>query len=578
MTEKPMRIEDGTMVRTRSSNPSPAYKADVSNMPLEERFAIVLERTGPRLPGELQEEWNNLMNPMNVVIIVVTLAAWAVSHYFGVGFIIDMILMVAGAAFLGWQIGTAAADFFLALRLTAEAKTDDDLTQAAAHLANFVAVVGVAVFTALVMKGAKRVAPKVKQTIRGMAGGKWGGMIARHYLAFQQVAKQSNRIIIVRWTKPACAKWIERGFPAKPKSISNHGIKTDPDTGIVTAKTTTEVKGARSEGYYVVDGDDIPRRFVIGTDGVRRSEVLRFDSKPDWPIEPGQVIDPTLKKPLVGDYDLLSVIDPNAKGRNIVSVPNDIKGDYAGAHINRVREALNAQMDRPRVMHGAQDGFDSISMLDEAEEAMGFFPDGSTRRFKNGTEVRQFFNEIGRQDIKGKYESGPLGDNKFPNVKQLPPKSKIRGEPEHTISAADAARETHQAERYANRMDVAEVHMGQEAKKAYKSPAGEKFPDVVAKKTDGTYALGEGKGTDMRKVVEQFEAAGARIRGQGGRISEQEVVVERLQTLSIDGKVVKSPGAGYGVDDLGYLLNMTGPPPWPRQLANGLLIKVIVKP
>jgi len=428
-TDKPPRIEDGTMARTRSANPTPVYTSDVSDMPLDARFREVLWRTVPRLPGEMQEEFAALLNPMNLIIIVGTLAVWAGSHYFGIGFIADALLLAAAGLFLGAQIISAAADLFMAVRLTVEAKTDEDLTQAASYLANFVAVVGVAAFSALVMKGARAVGPKAKAVVSGMAAGKWGGMIARHFLVFQQVAKQANKIIIVRWTKPACAKWIERGFPAKPKSISNHGIKTDPNTGIVTAQNVNQIKGARSEGYYVVDGDDVPRRFVIGSDGTRRTEVLRFDSKPDWPIEPGQVIDPTLKKPVVGDYDLLSVINPKNKGQNIVSLPKNkvtgdfeapgdhgATGDFAGAHINKVRDALNAQMDRPRVMHGAQDGFDSISTLDEAEEAMAFFPDGTTKKFKNPAEVRQFFDEIGRQDIKGKYESAPLGDQKFDNV------------------------------------------------------------------------------------------------------------------------------------------------------------------
>ena len=39
---------------------------------------------------------------------------------------------------------------------------------------------------------------------------------------------------------------------------------------------------------------------------------MKFDVDPEWPLEPGQVIHPSQKKPLVGDYDLLGVIDPDA--------------------------------------------------------------------------------------------------------------------------------------------------------------------------------------------------------------------------------------------------------------------------
>lgn len=155
-------------------------------------------------------------------------------------------------------------------------------------------------------------------------------------------------------------------------------------------------------------------------------------------------------------------------------------------------------------------------------------------------------------------------------------KAKIRGTPDATV-AADAARELEAAEFYATKAEVTEVHLGQEAKTTYKSPANEKFPDVVAKKKDGSYGLGEGKGTDMEKVIKQFDKGAKRI---GGKVSEQVVVVPRLTKQTVPGgKVYPSPGGGWGVDAQGFLIDLTAgdPATWVRVTVNGQPIKVVVK-
>jgi hypothetical protein len=156
---------------------------------------------------------------------------------------------------------------------------------------------------------------------------------------------------------------------------------------------------------------------------------------------------------------------------------------------------------------------------------------------------------------------------------------RVKGKPDASVPA-DKAREIHQANRFAEREDVVEVHLGESAKKTFQSPRAEPFPDVVAKKADGTFAVAEGKGTRMDKAITQFEAAGKRL---PGRISEQEVVVPKLVDQPVDGGVLKSPGAGYGVDQQGFLLDATGHVDLkkglpPRVLANGVPIKVIVLP
>jgi hypothetical protein len=271
--------------------------------------------------------------------------------------------------------------------LTAEATKPEDLEAAAARLANFVAVVGVAAFSAFMMKGAKMAAPTMRAAMATAAAGKFGGFTAKHYQFFQWVAKMENRIIAVRDTNPLSTQWIERGFPAKPIEIK---IKTSKTTGIVTAVTKEEIAEARFRNFYVVDPDGVPR--------ITAHRSLKLPEPLDWPLEPGQVIDPRQLKPLVGDYDLLGVIDPGSPGRNIVQATSNGKMlfDWSSPDVDRIRSILNSFMDQPRVMHGSYDGFADVST---AGPVTVFFPDGSVTRLTSNQMVSIFYQWLGRRAV-----------------------------------------------------------------------------------------------------------------------------------------------------------------------------------
>lgn len=149
-------IDDGTNARAQSPSPGPiGHFESVERLSIEDRFTKVLYLTAPKLPGEIQDEFVEVLTPANIAITVGVLAAWAASHYFGVGFIVDLILIVGGVLLLGWQVLSAAGDLYDCIKITWSAKTMQDLDSAANHLANFIAVVGVTVFMAIIAKGAK---------------------------------------------------------------------------------------------------------------------------------------------------------------------------------------------------------------------------------------------------------------------------------------------------------------------------------------------------------------------------------------------------------------------------------------
>jgi hypothetical protein len=75
---------------------------------------------------------------------------------------VDVLLLAAGAFLVGWQIVQVADDIKSFATVAAGATTEADLERAADHLARAVTVIGVALFAALIAKGAQRAGLKSK--------------------------------------------------------------------------------------------------------------------------------------------------------------------------------------------------------------------------------------------------------------------------------------------------------------------------------------------------------------------------------------------------------------------------------
>lgn len=377
-------IDDGTMVRQPSPTPLTLGAGNaVAMMAIEDRFIAVLKRTVPLLPHEMQDEFAKMLTPLNLGIMAGTLAVWAGAHYFGVGFVADVLLLGVGLVFLGVQVFSAAKDFVNFVRYTADAKTQSDLDVAARYLARFIAVVGITAFMSLIFKGAKKAAPKVK-ALSLSAITKLSGMTQRHFAVFQQAAKDTGYIIAVRNTNSVSTPWIERGFPPKPIDIK---MKTSPETGFATAADAGEAAAARAKGFFVIDPDGVPRNAA--------GDAMKFTSPPEWPVRPGQIVHPTQNKPLVGDYDLMGVIDPSAKGRNLslAASKGELLPDWSNPLVRKVADFVNARLDQPRVLHGANEaGFG----IPKKGGSTVFFPDGSVKALETPEEVAAFYRSIGR--------------------------------------------------------------------------------------------------------------------------------------------------------------------------------------
>ncbi len=128
--------------------------ADVQIVPnsREGRVAEAMRRSLPLLPAEARGVVEALLSPQSLAIITGTLVVWAASHFFGVGEIVDIILLAAGVVILGKAVWDLAEALWAFADTALNAKTEQDLDQAARHFARAVTIGGVDLIAALLLR------------------------------------------------------------------------------------------------------------------------------------------------------------------------------------------------------------------------------------------------------------------------------------------------------------------------------------------------------------------------------------------------------------------------------------------
>lgn len=151
-------IDSGTMVRTASPLPGVAGNPldDVSQWDTSSRIMEALRFTAPKLPKEMQQQFADMLTPANIGITVGVLGAWVASHAFGIGEVVDVLLLLVGLALVGGAIFQCAKDLGRFVELVRNARCRADLDNASFYLARVVSVLGVTVFMALLAKCAAK--------------------------------------------------------------------------------------------------------------------------------------------------------------------------------------------------------------------------------------------------------------------------------------------------------------------------------------------------------------------------------------------------------------------------------------
>ena len=132
--------------------------AEVASWPFEKRLEEAFTRCLPKLGPEARTQLAALITPEAITVIAGVLIAWVVSHAFGVGEIIDIIILAVGVVSVGLAVFTGLDHLHDFAVGTYKARSEQDLDAAADHLAKAC----IQAVLAVLFRGAK-----TPQTFRG---------------------------------------------------------------------------------------------------------------------------------------------------------------------------------------------------------------------------------------------------------------------------------------------------------------------------------------------------------------------------------------------------------------------------
>ena len=141
----------------------------VTQMSLEERLAEVLKRSKKSFGPDVGQVIDSLLSPLNLSVIAGTLVVWAGSHFFGVGEIVDVLLLVVGAFAIGWSIKQVAGDLYTFADRTLRATCDGDLDLAASAISRAIVVAGVTVIMGILLRRSVKQIQATRGTTIGQA-------------------------------------------------------------------------------------------------------------------------------------------------------------------------------------------------------------------------------------------------------------------------------------------------------------------------------------------------------------------------------------------------------------------------
>lgn len=147
--------------------------SNVATMSPGERIAEAMRRSIRLLPGGARDQILAMLSPASLAIITATLVVWVGSHLFGVGEIVDILLLGVGFIALGFSIFPGAEELYEFGTSAVQARTDAELDMAANHFANAVTILGISTVQAVLLRGGvksviSRGAPRIYVTDVGM--------------------------------------------------------------------------------------------------------------------------------------------------------------------------------------------------------------------------------------------------------------------------------------------------------------------------------------------------------------------------------------------------------------------------
>lgn len=171
-------LDSGTTTLVRMPTPGPVDAGGAPGLDATGRIAEAIRRAIRSLPAEAGGHLSALLTPGTLATLAGVLVVWAGSHAFGVGEVVDVLLLATGFIFLGREAVEAVEHLVSFAKLALNAQSDNDLTLAGAHLAKAVTIIGVDAVLALLTRGGVklqrgRYRPQVKGDPTLPAGEGW---------------------------------------------------------------------------------------------------------------------------------------------------------------------------------------------------------------------------------------------------------------------------------------------------------------------------------------------------------------------------------------------------------------------
>ncbi|HKU41439.1 MAG TPA: hypothetical protein VJR89_24950 [Polyangiales bacterium] len=86
-------------------------QAEVARLSSRDRIVEVLNRAVPLLPADARDLVVSTLRPESIALIAGTLVVWGGSHFFGIGEVVDVVLLGVGVAVWGLSAIDGAAEF-----------------------------------------------------------------------------------------------------------------------------------------------------------------------------------------------------------------------------------------------------------------------------------------------------------------------------------------------------------------------------------------------------------------------------------------------------------------------------------
>jgi hypothetical protein len=119
----------------------------------KDKVGEAMRRSISILPADAGQVVSLMLQPESLAILTGTLVVWAGSHFFGVGEIVDAVLLVVGAFTLGFGVFDGAKELYDFATIATKAQSDQELDVASKHFARAVTVLGMAAIQAVLLRG-----------------------------------------------------------------------------------------------------------------------------------------------------------------------------------------------------------------------------------------------------------------------------------------------------------------------------------------------------------------------------------------------------------------------------------------